>query len=304
MQLTHVQPAELDLMLGRLRQVPRRAVEAMMASLRSKGQLSALVAARQDGLLVLVDGFVRQCAATQLGLPSLRVEVVELSAVQMKAQLYLRNRERGLLLVEQCRLVHELSTLDGQSQVEIAALLERHKSWVCRRLALYRQLSPRLLDDLSLGLLGPGAVRRLAQLPVCNQEELVCVARREALGPADTAALVDLWQRAPDPRARQYVLDQPRDALRRARGGRDEQQDPRLSAAAQALLRSLNGLTASSVRIKRLLHEGLGEPAPEGVDVIASEFSQATCQCTAALDAVDDWIARYRQGATIETHES
>jgi len=299
MQLRTVNPADLDLSLGRLRQVQRRAVQSMMASLREKGQLSALVAARQDAALILVDGFVRQAAAVHLGLPSLRVEVVELSPVQMKAQLYLCNRERGLLLVEQCRLVHELSTLDGLSQVEIAALLERHKSWVCRRLSLYRQLSPHLLTDLATGLLGPGALRRLAQLPMRNQEELVCVARREALGSRDTSNLVDLWRRTTDPEARQYLLDHPRDALHRARG-EHEDQDPRLTGGATALLRSLSNLTLSSLRIERRLRDGLGALAPAGIEVIAAEHARATQHSNTALQAVSAWIDGHRNPSAPE----
>jgi len=79
--------------------VPAGAVREKVESLKSKGQLSPLVAAEQDGVLVLVDGFVRHLAATHLGLETLLVEVVQLSPVQMKVQLYLRNRERGLLLL-------------------------------------------------------------------------------------------------------------------------------------------------------------------------------------------------------------
>ena len=154
MELRHVEPSALDLSLGRLRQLPEAVVRAKESSLRTKGQLSPLVAAEHDGALVLVDGFVRHLAAVRLGLQQVAVEVVRLSPVQMKAQVYLRNRERGLVLIEECRLVRELCDVDGLSQVEVSDLLERHKTWVCRRLSLSREVSPHLLNDLSLGLLG------------------------------------------------------------------------------------------------------------------------------------------------------
>lgn len=102
MDVREIDPVLLDLSLGRLRQVPEASVQSMMSSLRSKGQLSTLVAARQGEALVLIDGFARQAAALRLGLRSVFVTVVELSAAQMTAQMYLRNRERGLLLVEEC----------------------------------------------------------------------------------------------------------------------------------------------------------------------------------------------------------
>ena len=227
-----VAPGSLSLSLGRLRHVRERSVVAMMSSLRSKGQLSPLVAARHGDELVLVDGFSRQAAALRLGWKSVLVEEVELSPTQMKAQLYVRNRDRGTELVEECRLVHELTETDGLSQVQIGDLLDRHKSWVCRRLLLHRSVSPSLMEDTELGLLSPGVLRRLAQLRPRNQEEVVAVARREGLSPRETSDLIDLWQRARDPEVRRYLTDHPREALLRVGRGRNEDGDARALLAA------------------------------------------------------------------------
>jgi ParB-like chromosome segregation protein Spo0J len=293
MEIVSVGPSELDLSMRRLRQVPEPAVVAMVGSLRSKGQLSPLVAVRAGESLVLIDGFVRQAAAVRLGLSQVVVEVVELSPVQMKAQLYLRHRERGLLLVEECRLVAELHDSDGLTGVEIGDLLERHKSWVSRRLALHRDLSPHLIEDLSLGLLGGGAIRRLALLPARNQEELVAVARRHRLGPADTAALVELWRRATDPEARTYLIDHPREALRQARGERVEGRTPSLAGPARQLLESLCLLSAVSRRIQRVLEEGLFEVPHDAVCHIAEAAARAGDQCRRTLEAVSRWTGSH-----------
>jgi ParB-like chromosome segregation protein Spo0J len=150
------------LVLRRLRAVPEAAVREKLESLGSKGQMSPLVVAEHEGELVLIDGFARQAAAVRMGLGTVAVEVVQLTAVQMKAQLYLRNRERGLSLVDECRLVRELCESDGLNQVEVSALLERHKSWVCRRLGLWKALSPRLLSEGAVSEVGSGSIRRLA----------------------------------------------------------------------------------------------------------------------------------------------
>lgn len=293
MEIVSVEPAELDLSLRRLRQVPEPAVVAMVASLRSKGQLSPLVAARAGEALVLVDGFVRQAAALRLGLPELRVELVDLSPVQMKAQLYLRHRERGLLLVEECRLVAELHHGDGLTGVQIGDLLERHKSWVSRRLALHRDLSPHLIEDLSLGLLGGGAIRRLALLPARNQEELVVVARRHRLGPSDTAALVELWRRARDGEARDYVVEHPREALRQARGEPAEVSPSPVTGPGRELLRALGALSVVSRRIRGQLEAGLGELRPEVVARIAEAARAADEQCRQAIVAVTRWTVSH-----------
>jgi ParB/RepB/Spo0J family partition protein len=297
MELRRVAPRTLDLSLGRLRQIAEGAVADKVRSLSSKGQLSPLVCAEQeDGRLVLVDGFVRQRAAARLGLDTVLVEVVQLSAVQMKAQVYLRNRERGLELLEECRLVRELHDADGLDQVDIAALLERHKSWVCRRLALLRGLSPNLACDLSLGLLGTGSLRRLAQLPARNQEELWAVARRDDLGGRDTAALVDLWRRTPDAEARRYLLDQPRAALALARGQAAAPADPRLGEAARALRAALGAMAQTALRARRRVDEGLGAVGPEGLAVLGEACREAATACASTVAAVERWLSA--QGGT------
>jgi len=290
MELRRVAPTALDLSLGRLRQLPEAAVRAREASLRAKGQLSPLVAAETDGVLVLVDGFLRQLASVRLGLAEVLVEVVQLSPVQMKAQVYLRNRERGLLLVEECRLVRELCELDGLSQVEVGELLERHETWVCRRLALCRQVSSHLFEDVSLGLLGPGSLRKLAELPARNQEEVWAVARGEGLSARDIGALVDLFRRAPDPQARRYVLEQPQQALRRARAAPESELDPRLGPAGREVLRGLQALRQVSLRLTRRLGEGLGEVSPQGLALLGEVREEAEKGCTEALARVTDFV--------------
>jgi len=289
-ELRKVRIDALDLSLVRLRQVPEAAVVEKMASLRSKGQLSPVVASDVEGTLVLVDGFVRHLAAKRLGLETVLCEVVTLSLVQMKAQVYLRNRDRGLLLIEECRLVHELCDADGLSQVEVGELLERHKSWVCRRYGLLASLSPLLVEDLSLGLLGGGSLCRLAQLPARNQEELVAAIRRDDLSPRDSAGVIDLWRKATDGEARRYVLEHPADALRRARASATPAEDPRLGRAGRDLQLGLMALAQVSLRVHRRLREGLGEIGPEGVQVLAEATRQAKEQTSSALRAVRTFI--------------
>lgn len=286
MELRRVAPSALDLSLSRLRQLPQGAVRRTEESLRSKGQLSPLVAASVEGRLVLVDGFLRQLAAVRLGLESVLVEVVELSPTQMKAQVYLRNRERGLRLIEECRLVRELVEVDRLSQVEVGDVLERHKSWVCRRLSLSREVSAHLLEDVSLGLLGEGSLRKLAQLPARNQEELWAVCQRDGLGSKEVRALAELWLRAPDPESRRYLLEHPREALRLARGAEPSSEDPRLGKAGRDLLGSLLTLRRIALRVTSRVGEGLGELPPEALARLEKVTERADADCRTALDAV------------------
>jgi len=108
---------------------------------------------------------------------------------------------------------------DGMTQVEAAHLLGRHKSWVCRRLALLDKLSVEVKQDLCLGLLGPSLARQLTRLPACNQEAVLSVTRRETLTAPEVSGLIDLLQGA-SPEQAAFVLAKPREALRHARGVR------------------------------------------------------------------------------------
>jgi ParB-like chromosome segregation protein Spo0J len=290
MELRSVTPDALDLSLGRFRLLPEGAVKEKIESMQSKGQMSPLVAASQEGRLVLVDGFLRQMAAVKLGLDKVLVEVVQLSAVQMKAQVYLRNRERGLALLEECRLVQELVDLDGLSQVEVGDLLERHKSWVCRRLGLFRELSPHLVQDWSAGLVEEGVLRRLAQLPPRNQETVWAVLRREGLTGQDAALYVELWQKAPSPDSRRYLEEQPVKALELARGQTSPPQDARLGPAGQEVYRTLTALRQTSLRLARRLQDGMGEMPAEGRTVLRRVWEQARQDCGLALDGMGAFL--------------
>jgi ParB-like chromosome segregation protein Spo0J len=274
---------ELDLTLGRLRRLPESEIGRMVASLRSKGQLSAVVAARQGESLVLVDGFVRVLAARRLGLVELWVEIIEVTTAQMKAQVYLRNRERGLHLVDQCRLVRELVEVEGLTQVEVADLVERHKSWVCRRLALSRRVSSALLSEADLGRLTAGSLSRLAQLPMRNQEEVFAVSQARELSGQDVGLLAELWQRAPDPQARAYVLAHPEQALSCARGEAEQRNDPRLGPAGEEARRALETLRRTSLHLARRVQQGLGAIGEEGLGVLRRAHEQTDIDTRAAL---------------------
>ena len=290
-EIQHVSPSVLDCSLGRLRVLPERLIQEKVESLRTKGQLSPLVAAGCEDGLVLVDGFLRRVAAMRLLLPTVAVQALTLTPVQMKVQMVLRNRDRRLLLVDECRLVRELAEVDGLAQVEIGDLLERHKSWVCRRLSLSRQLSPNLWEEWSLGAIGEGSLRKLAQLPPRNQEELWAVCRREGLTDREGTTLVDLWRKAPDPEARKWVMAHPQDAIRHTQGGLPTKSDARLGLAGAELLRELVVLRHAGQRVLRRIRDGVGDPPIEGVRILAEARAGASAECARALEQVRTWAA-------------
>jgi len=120
--------------------------------------------------------------------------------------------------LEEAWIVHALVREDGLSQVEVAELLGRHKSWVCRRLALIERLGPEARDELRVGLLSPTAARQLVRLPRRNQPEVLELMQREALSGTELAGVVDLLLECPGRSQQEYILGRPRKALSQLKG--------------------------------------------------------------------------------------
>ena len=126
-----------------LRIVEPQAERAMLHSMQKYGQLTPVVVCRiVSGEHELLDGFKRLRAARQLGFSELTVRPLDVSLRVCKAAMLQLNRVgRAISGMEEALVVHSLYHEDGLSQVEIGVLIGRHKSWVCRRLALIERLS-------------------------------------------------------------------------------------------------------------------------------------------------------------------
>jgi ParB/RepB/Spo0J family partition protein len=230
------------------------AEEAMAGSLRRWGQLSPVVACERAGRLELIDGFKRLSAARQIGaLSSLSVRVLEADEPTAKAAILGLNRDqRPVRELEEAWVVQGLVRDDGMTQVEAAHLLGRHKSWVCRRLALLERLSMAVKEDLRLGLVGPSLARQLTRLPAGNQEALLALTRRETLTAQEVSAVIDLLAGASAEQAA-FVLQKPREALAQVHGMPTALRDPRLSRAGNWLVRHLSQALEGLVRVEAWL---------------------------------------------------
>lgn len=246
--------AELGQLYRRYRLADAHGEEAMAGSLRRWGQLAPVAACVRDGRLELLDGFKRWTAARQVtGLGTLSVRVLELDERLAKAAILGLNQEQGVTReLEEAWVVQGLVRDDGMTQVEAAHLLGRHKSWVCRRLALLDKLSVEVKQDLRLGLLGPSLARQLTRLPACNQEAVLSVTRRETLSASEVSGLIDLLQGA-SPEQAAFVLAKPREALLQARGVPTALRDPRLSRAGNWLAKHLTQALEALTRMEHWL---------------------------------------------------
>ena len=264
------------------------AAEAAMArSLIAYGQLAPVTACWRDGRAELLDGFKRHTAAAQVVWPTLSVRLVDVDERSAKAAIFgLNHTGQHPSELEEAWIVQALVREDGLSQVEAAQLLDRHKSWVCRRLALLERLGTEAQTELRLGLLSPGLARQLTRLPVGNQAEVLAAARRDALTTLEVQGVVDLLQGASQEQE-EYVLQDPRAALRQQEGV--PVRDPRLSPAGNRLARQLALLIDVLSRIDNWQrHPGLAELKRDDRRLLAPSFHRLARDARTVANRVDD----------------
>jgi ParB-like chromosome segregation protein Spo0J len=240
-QVTAVRLDELGDQFRRYRLRVPQAVQAMVQSLRRWGQCAPIVATVRQERPQVLDGFTRREAAQQVrGMTTLLVRLVALDDQRAKAAIHgLNQTGRRPYELEEAWLVQALVREDGLSQSEVAELLGRHKSWVCRRLALLEKLAEDVRQELEVGLLTPTAGREIARLPTGNQSEVLDVSRREALNHDELSGVVRLLLGAVTAEQKLFVLAKPRDALGHAGATPKEGYDPRLSASGNRVSKQL-----------------------------------------------------------------
>ena len=157
---------------GAFRIVSPRADAAMIKSIRKYGQLSPVVCVKREGGYELIDGFKRLRACRSLNQMTLKARTMDGSGRVCKAAIIQLNQSgRSINEMEEALVLQSLHREDGLTQMEIAALLSRDKSWVSRRIALIERLSQEVQEDIRLGLISAITGRALAKLPRGNQEE-------------------------------------------------------------------------------------------------------------------------------------
>ena len=253
-----VGPVRLDDLGDQFRRYRLRvpqAVEAMAQSLRRWGQCAPIVATLRQERPQILDGFTRWEAARQVrGMTTLSTRLVELDDRHAKAAIYgLNQAGRRPHELEEAWIVQALVREDGLSQLEAAELLGRHKSWVCRRLALLEKLCAEVRQDLEVGLLSATAAREIARLPAGNQSEVLDVTRREALSGDELGGVVRLLLGAVTAEQKMFVLAKPREALGQSRATEARGWDPRLSARGNRLSKQLAALLDRLAAVENFL---------------------------------------------------
>ncbi len=299
-QLIELKPEEIGEHYGRYRLHVPEAERAMVKSLERYGQLSPIVVCRRNDRYELIDGFKRLGAVRRLAqIEHLSARLMEADERTVKAAIYGLNRAGGRTReLEEAWIIHALVREDGMSQVEVAELLGRHKSWVCRRLALIERLGPKARDELRVGLLSPTAARQIVRLPQGNQAEVLEAARREALSGAELAAVVDIWLGCADRSQQQYILAHPREALSQAKGVVPTGRDPRLSEAGNHVWKRVGLLLDVLGRMEVwLAHHGRAGLTAEDRAILAPRFERLSRDAASVAALSRDLVAEMRTAA-------
>lgn len=295
-----VQPLPLELLderLQRYRLVHPGQERALAQSLQRYGQISPVVICIHEESYVLVDGFKRLRAARRLkGMQHLDARRLDVDEQGAKAAIYNLNRagQRPVEL-EESWIVHALVREDGLSQVEAAQLLGRHKSWVNRRLAMLERLCQRAKDELRLGLLMPAIARQLTRLPRGNQEAALQTAREASLTSRELAGVVDLLLASSTSEQTEFVLRDPRQALRQSQPHYIHHWDPRLSAAGNRAARRLAFLLDGLAKMHSWFrYQGRGELQACDREPLQGGFARLVGECRLVADASEDFLKELR----------
>ena len=244
------------------------AERVLRRSLAGRGQLTPLVAHRPGagGRAEIIDGFKRLHAARALEWATLRVRVLDVDRAQAKAMLRLLNERRALTELEEGWLIRSLYLDDGLTQPAIGHMLGRHKSWVCRRLALATELDPAVEAQARLGLVRPRAAAAIARLPRGNQMATAEVVTQRGLTTRQAEELVRKALELPSGETREALL------TRAAKGEPTTKPNGRSSSpkpSPQWIQVDIERLTRSSARLQaRLLQRpmpALGEDDAKAV---------------------------------------
>ena len=249
-----------------LRIVEPQSERVMLHSMEKYGQLTPVVVCRiAPGEHELLDGFKRLRAARQLGISELTARPFDLTIRASKATMLQLNRVgRAISGMEEALVVHSLCHEDGLNQVEIALLLNRHKSWVCRRLALIKRLSDEAQQAIRLGLLPASLGTELARLQRRNQDLLLAAIREHHLSVRETRKVVNALEYEPM-HNHAAILRDPRGSLL---SPEDPTEDKRLSFPVKKVLRKLVSLERGCIEVALLV---------SGTDPITYERHEEVC---------------------------
>jgi ParB/RepB/Spo0J family partition protein len=198
-EFLHIPIDEIGQCYSRLRIIDPGAEAAMERSMMQFGQMTPVIVGRFDtDRYELVDGFKRIRAAVKLKYELIWARVFPGGIRAAKAaMIQLNMKSRTISELEKALVIRSLHRQDGLTQLEIAEILGRHASWVCRKLSLVERLCEEVTENLKLGLINMTMGRELAKLPRGNQVEAMKTVMEYNFTSKETSRLVALLLKQP-----------------------------------------------------------------------------------------------------------
>ncbi len=197
--LLNIPIEQIDEGYARLRLNNPKAETNLLSSIQKYGQVSPVIVFEiSSNRYEMVDGFKRLRVCRKLNYETLQAKLLSTGSQSLKAAMIFMNWEiRSITDLEEGMVIASLHREDNLSQTAIAMMLGRHKSWVCRRIALVERLSDDVLDHIKLGLINPTIGRELSKLPRGNQQDLLQTVLKHRLTTRQTVNLVSQLQNEP-----------------------------------------------------------------------------------------------------------
>ena len=262
MAIRELNLSDLDMSLGRLRVRDRRRESRLLLSMEAHGQQSPILVAAEGGRYVVVDGHKRVRGLMRLKADVAKALVMEMPVEQALVKAYGMGSGSRWSPMEEGWLVSELHRGRGWKLGEVAAALDKSKSWASRRLGLVESLPERVQDLVQKGQLGAHvAMKHL--LPLARANSVACERLAEkisgiGLSSRQAALVCAHYGKSGKSTAAARILEDPARFLKALEQARLGKQDMALSEGENRCLRNLELVGSVSWGMVRWLPKAMG----------------------------------------------
>ena len=221
---------KFDLSLTGIRVINHSRIRQVQKSMSVHGQLQPVVARICPEGYQIIDGLKRFYSAEHLGLDSLQCRVLDIDLTRAKVLLLSYNRShQSMDAWEEALVLSDLVKTHDLDHKSLSEITGYSRSWVSRRLSLIDKLDADISQEIMMGTLTSSHARELIKLPRGNQKDVSRVIIAHSLTSRQSGALVEAFKSATGNTQKQYVLDNPIEAIQRGHDDHHEPYDPRLS---------------------------------------------------------------------------
>jgi len=149
--LRHVEISDFDLRYESYRMHSKRDEMRLLNSILENGIRDPLEGVDKEDKLILLNGFKRYRCAKNLGIKIAPYRSIANDEADGIIEIIRLSNSKGLSILEQARLIDELKTMHGMNNSEIAAVLEKSKSWVSVRSGIIKEMSDSVIAKIMNG---------------------------------------------------------------------------------------------------------------------------------------------------------